>query len=261
MMTYKMPEKIQNVAINDITGEFDLNLLFKAQGNKSTAAFVNEEAVQGWLDLIQGVCEVNRGIQDPPMPFSDANLLQILGHTVWFLPSVSSCYAMKNLLTKDQNSFFSRYTINVCAGTDAGIGIAALAPIQDSMGNPLMTRTITLTCGKLTTGVTIRPWTGIFMLRSTKSPETYFQSAFRVQSPWVINGKVMKTNCYVFDFSLNRALMQIADYGCRLNIDASVSPEQKVKEFISYLPVLAYDGNVMRPVDAEDILDLSLIHI
>ena len=59
----------------------------------------------------------------------------------------------------------------------------------------------------------------------------------------------MKTNCYIFDFSLNRALMQIADYGCRLNIDAAVSPEQKVKEFISYLPVLAYDGNMMRPID------------
>ena len=92
----------------------------------------------------------------------------------------------------------------------------------------------------------------------TKSPETYFQSAFRVQSPWVVNGKVMKTNCYIFDFSLNRALMQIADYGCRLNIDAAVSPEQKVKEFISYLPVLAYDGNVMRPIDAEDILDYAM---
>lgn len=258
MMTYKIPEKIQNVAINDTTGEFDLNLLFKAQGNKGNAEFVNEGAVQAWLDLIQGKDAENNGQQAPPMPFADANLLQILGHTVWFLPSVSSCYAMRNLLASEQNSFFSRYTINVCAGVDAGVGLSALAPIQNSMGNPLMTRTITLTCGKLTTGVTIRPWTGIFMLRSTKSPETYFQSAFRVQSPWVVNGKVMKTNCYIFDFSLNRALMQIADYGCRLNIDTAVSPEQKVKEFISYLPVLAYDGNVMRPIDAEDILDYAM---
>lgn len=258
MMTYKIPEKIQNVAINDTTGEFDLNLLFKAQGNKGNAVFVNEGAVQAWLDLIQGKDAENNGQQAPPMPFADANLLQILGHTVWFLPSVSSCYAMRNLLASEQNSFFGRYTINVCAGGDAGVGLSALAPIQNSMGNPLMTRTITLTCGKLTTGVTIRPWTGIFMLRSTKSPETYFQSAFRVQSPWVVNGKVMKTNCYIFDFSLNRALMQIADYGCRHNIDAAVSPEQKVKEFISYLPVLAYDGNMMRPIDAEDILDYAM---
>ena len=60
------------------------------------------------------------------------------------------------------------------------------------------------------------------------------------------------------DNSRNRALMQIADYGCRLNIDAAVSPDQKVKEFISYLPVLAYDGNVMRPIDAEDILDYAM---
>ena len=77
---------------------------------------------------------------------------------------------------------------------------------------------------ELTTGVTVRPWTGIFMLRNLSSPETYFQAAFRVQSPWEVTtegGKkeIIKQECYVFDFALDRALKQISDYSCRLNID------------------------------------------
>ena len=130
------------------------------------------------------------------------------------------------------------------------------------MGDPLETKTITLSCGKLTTGVTIKPWTGIFMLRNLSSPETYFQAAFRVQSPWEItkdNGEkeIVKQECYVFDFALDRALRQISDYSCRLNIEES-NPEKKVGEFIKFLPVLAYDGSAMRQVNAEAILDIAM---
>ena len=117
-------------------------------------------------------------------------------------------------------------------------------------------KTITLSCGKLTTGVTVKPWTGIFMLRNLKSPETYFQSAFRVQSPWEVHSEgdnsktiIVKQECYVFDFALNRALKQISDYARNLNADGG-NPENKVAEFIKFLPVLAYDGSSMRQVDA-----------
>ena len=130
------------------------------------------------------------------------------------------------------------------------------------MGNPLETKTITISCGKLTTGVTVRPWTGIFMLRNLSSPETYFQAAFRVQSPWVIDGEmgkreIMKKECYVFDFALDRALKQIADYSTRLNVEES-DPEKKVDEFIKFLPVLAYDGSTMREINASDVLDIAM---
>ena len=74
----------------------------------------------------------------------------------------------------------------VAAGSAAGIGVAALPPVQEAMDDPLKTKTITLSCGKLTTGVTVKPWTGILMLRNSSTPETYFQAAFRVQSPWTI---------------------------------------------------------------------------
>lgn len=137
-----------------------------------------------------------------------------------------------------------------------------MEPVLKSMRDPLETKTITLSCGKLVTGVTVKPWTGIFMLRNMSSPETYFQAAFRVQSPWVItkdNGKkeIMKEECYVFDFALNRALKQISDYSCRLNISEN-NPEKKVEEFVNFLPVLAYDGSTMRSVNAAEILDMAM---
>ena len=196
------------------------------------------------------------------MPFSDTTLLKVLSHTLWFMPSVSSCYAMNNLLRERQNNFFDDYAINVCAGTEAGIGAKALGPVQESMGDPLRTKTITLSCGKLMTGVTVKPWTGIFMLSNMSSPETYFQAAFRVQSPWEIktdNGskEIIKKECFVFDFALDRALRQISDYSCRLNVVES-NPEKKVGEFIKFLPVLAYDGSGMKQVDAGDILDIAM---
>ena len=99
------------------------------------------------------------------------------------------------------------------------------------------------------------------MLRNLKSPETYFQTAFRVQSPWEIkdehgNREIIKKECYVFDFALERALRQISDYSCRLKVD-DTSPEQKVSEFINFLPVLAFDGSSMNRIDAQDILDIT----
>ena len=78
------------------------------------------------------------------MPFADARLLSVLTHTLWFLPNVASCHAMANLLAERQNAFYQGYAINVCAGADAGIGVAALEPVLRSMGDPLTTKTITL---------------------------------------------------------------------------------------------------------------------
>ena len=262
LMTYRLPDSIRQIAEQGEFNEFDLNVFFSAKGKGNDAHFVYEDYVQKWLDLIRGayletaVDELKLGAQRPPMPFSDARLLNVLSHTIWFLPNVASCEAMRNLLEK--NNFYHDYTVNCCAGTKAGIGLSALAPVQKSMKDPLSTKTITLTCGKLTTGVTVKPWSGIFMLRNLKSPETYFQAAFRVQSPWEIDGEIMKEEVYVFDFALDRALKQISDYSCRLNPNTGESPEKKVEEFISFLPVIAYDGSSMRQINAAEILDYAM---
>ena len=97
------------------------------------------------------------------MPFSDADLLGSLLHTFWFLPSVASCYAMRNLLAQPQNTFYHDYEIIVAAGNEAGMGVEALNPVKKAMQNPLHSKSITLSCGKLTTGVSVAPWAGIFM--------------------------------------------------------------------------------------------------
>lgn len=271
MLTYQIPDSIRHIAMGGEFNEFDLNVFFGAQTEKGvdveTARFTYEDEVMKWVQLIRGsylpssIDDMKLG-QDkrPPMPFSDVRLLRVLNHTLWFLPNVASCFAMYNLLSND--NFFKDYKIIVAAGTKAGVGVNALPPVLEAMGNPLFSKTITLTCGKLNTGVTVRPWTAVFMLRNLKSPETYFQTAFRAQSPWVVkddlgNQKIMKQECYIFDFALDRALRQISDYSCRLNVEED-NPEKKVAEFINFLPVLAYDGSTMKQISAQDVLDIAL---
>ncbi len=273
LMTYQLPDSIREIAMKGEYNEFDLNVFFSADGEGKNARFKYEDEVQKWLDLIRGsfsetsIDNLKMGAKKPPLPFSHAPLMKVLTHTFWFLPSVASCHAMANLIKQRQNKFYHDYTVVVAAGTSAGIGVAALGPVLDAMDdNPLESKTITLSCGKLTTGVSVKPWTGIFMLRNSSSPETYFQAAFRVQTPWTIKNPdskspnkedILKEECYVFDFAPDRALRQIADYSCRLNV-GETNPEAKVAEFINFLPVLAYDGSSMKQVDAAGILDIAM---
>ena len=264
MLTYQMPESISEIASQGEFDEFDLNEFFRAEDD----AFIHEEYVQKWLDLIRGayteniITELKQGKEKPPMPFSDSRLLSYLQHTYWFLPSVAACKAMAKLLRKRANRFFDDYEVIVAAGNEAGMGAKAVMPVYNAMGDPQQTKTITLSCGKLSTGVTVKPWTGIMMLRNTTSPETYFQAAFRVQSPWTTKdeeGKevILKPLCYVFDFAPNRALRQVEEYSCQLNVEES-NPEKKVAEFIKFLPILAYDGSSMKEIDAAGVLDMAM---
>ena len=268
LMTYRVPDAITRIARQGEFNEFDLNVFFSAEGRGASARFTYEEHVQKWLDLIRGsstdtaVDDLKLGAERPPMPFSDTRLLSTLTHTLWFLPNVASCEAMANLLARRQNTFFHGYKVIVAAGNRAGMGVDAVFPVRRAMGDPLATKTITLSCGKLTTGVTVKPWSGVLMLRNLKSPETYFQTAFRVQSPWTTrtekgDTQVLKQECYVFDFALDRALAMVSDYSCRLSVNET-SPERKVGEFIKFLPVLAYDGSAMREVNAAEILDIAM---
>jgi hypothetical protein len=272
LLTYQLPDSIREIAMQGEFNEFDLNVFFSATGLGDKAKFAYEDEVQKWLDLIRGsyletaVANLKLRTQKPAMPFSDARLLNILSHTFWFLPSVAACNAMSNLLAKKQNKYYHDYKVIVAAGNSAGLGVKALPPVFDAIDDPLKTKTITLSCGKLITGVTVRPWTGILMLRNSSSPETYFQAAFRVQSPWTVKNpddtapnreEIIKEECYVFDFAPDRALRLISEYACRLNVNES-NPEKKVAEFISFLPVLAYDGSSMKQIDAAGILDMAM---
>ncbi len=271
LMTYQMPDEILAVATQGEFDEFDLNTFFEATGSRDMAEFKHKNDVQKWLDIIRGAhmptqLGAMRQGERPPFPYSDVRLLPYLQHSFWFLPNVAACYAMANLLAEKQNVFWHDYNVLTVAGASAGIGLDALLPVRKSIGAGHGTKTITLSCGKLTTGVTVAPWSSILMLRNLASPETYFQAAFRVQSPWSIknpNGDdpheelVLKPACFVFDFAPTRALRQIADYGAGLSPNES-NPEKAVEELVGFLPVLAYDGSHMTQVDAGGILDIAM---
>jgi len=272
LFTYQMPDELLAVAMQGEFDEFDLNTFFSVAGSGSAAEFKFKNEVQKWLDIIRGayqptqVDNLKLGSKRPPFPYSDVRLLPYLQHAFWFMPNVASCFAMRNLLVEKQNVFFHEYKVVVAAGAGAGIGLEALPPVRKAIGNGHDSKSITLSCAKLTTGVTVPQWSSILMLKNLNSPETYFQAAFRVQSPWSIknpNGddpnqeEILKPACFVFDFAPTRALRQIADYGVGLNPDVS-NPENAVKELVSFLPVLAYDGSHMTEIDAGGIFDIAM---
>jgi len=273
LLTYDMPEKLREVALNN-SSEFSLTEFFRTEKRlDGTPQFIHDAQVQKWLNLLRGqditglwssVSNQNR----PPLPYEDTNLLRALQHTIWYLPSVDACVAMAEMLRASHNTFFNDYDVIVAAGTKAGMGEKALPPVKKAIGAvPQDSKSITLSCGKLMTGVTVPAWAGILMLRELKSPESYFQAAFRVQSPWVskfVNtaeggetAVVHKEHCYVLDFSPNRALRQIVDYATRLRseVAAERDDEAAIEEFMEFLPVLSFDGFSMSQLHAADVLN------
>jgi len=271
LLTYQMPDELLAIASAGEFDEFDLNTFFAASGTGSDAEFEHKSDVQKWLNIIRGsyspksVESLKTGTR-PPFPYSDVRLLPYLQHSFWFLPNVASCHAMANLFNEKHNTFWHEYEVIVSAGPSAGIGLDALPPVRKAIGSGFETKSITLSCGKLTTGITVSQWSSMLMLRNLKSPETYFQAAFRVQSPWSIknpNGNdpneeaILKPVCFVFDFAPTRALQQISEYGIRLS-PHDPNPENAVKELVSFLPVLAYDGANMSLIDAGGILDIAM---
>jgi hypothetical protein len=272
LLTYQMPDELIAIASQGEFDEFDLNEFFSAAGTEASAAFKHPNEVQKWLDIIRGsyaptqVDNLKPGAHRPPFPYSDVRLLPYLQHSVWFLPNVAACHAMAHLLEAPHNTYWHDYTILPVAGASAGIGLDALPPVRKAIGGGFSTKTITLTCGKLTTGVTVSQWSSILMLRNLKSPETYFQAAFRVQSPWSVknpNGddpnveEVVKPSCFVFDFAPTRALRQLAEYGISLSPNES-NPEKALADLVSFLPVLTYDGSRMTQIDVGGILDIAM---
>jgi hypothetical protein len=272
LLTYQMPDELLAIASAGEFDEFDLNEFFVASGTGKQAQFKHKSDVQKWLDIIRGsyapqtVESLKTGKGPPPFPYSDSRLLPYLQHAFWFLPNVDACHAMANLLAEKHNTFWRHYQVVVAAGTAAGIGLDALPPVRKAIGSGFETKTITLSCGKLTTGVTVPQWSSILMLRNLQSPETYFQAAFRVQSPWSIKNphgddpneeEILKPVCFVFDFAPTRALRQLSEYGIGLSPNEP-NPENAVKELVSFLPVLAYDGANMMQIDTGGILDIAM---
>ena len=257
-------------------GEFDgftLNEYFKAKRvnpqSKSMApgAYVFEDPgrVHEFLEMLRGTLSEQMKVQivagqKPPFPYQSPLFVQSIAHSVWFMNDVAACFAMRDAL--QNHPYFSTYAIVVAAGAAVGSGAAAKQPVDDAIAKAIKigTGSITLTCGKLMTGVTIREWGAILMLRSLKSPETYFQAAFRIQSPWskpLPDGtrEVLKQPVFVFEFDPNRALTLVGEYGMRLGSLGDISPKEAIEQLLNYLPIFAFKAGSMTELDATEVLD------
>ncbi|MAU82989.1 MAG: hypothetical protein CME34_14165 [Gordonia sp.] len=246
---------------------FSLNEMFAASKSAGgLSVFERPDEVAEFLELLRGKLSEQMKLQvlaqdKPPFPYEAHRFKSAVRHAVWYLPGVAACFAMAEMLR--EHPYFSQFEIVVAAGNKAGQGVAALPPVESAIetvkksGGP---GSITLSCGKLMTGVTVREWGAILMLRSLKSPESYFQAAFRVQSPWAYRDAeggldVLKPTCFVFEFDPNRALSLVAEYGSKLAATEGTTPSEAIGELMNYLPIYGFTGGAMTQLDASAVLD------
>lgn len=222
----------------------------KIPENSQSGRFVHEKDV---ISLLNMLC---RKDDDSNYPFSREEYRDYFSHTLWMLPGVKEAKALQNLLI--DHKIFGLFNIVNVAGSNTEEIPDALERLEYAItDNPEQTRTITLSCGRLTTGVTVKPWTAVLMLSGTNatSASAYLQTIFRVQTPANINGKI-KDRCFVFDFAPDRTLQMVAEagkLGIRPGSNDSTS-EAKMKEFLNYCPVIAIQGSEMRNYDVDSML-------
>lgn len=262
MYTYAMGAPADHRSQDGEFDGFDLNTYFRATKVGEGYAFEKPDYVASFLDLIRGTKALSERLADDQasaqFPYGAAQFTEAVRHSVWYMNDVAACNAMAALLRSDP--FFSTYEIYIAAGTKAKIGAAALEPLQKAIRHAETTGksgSITLSCGKLMTGVTVPEWSSIFMLRSLKAPESYFQAAFRVQSAWKDGTGIRKKTAYVFEFDPNRALSLVALYGTEL---ANNSPDRQATQrsvlgkLVNFLPIFAIDGGHMESLSVDEIL-------
>jgi hypothetical protein len=215
-----------------------LNKFFASENGET---FNNSAAVERWLNLM--------AVEDARFwcsPFNNDSLAGKLLHTFWILSDVNACKAMRRVLEK--HPFFRLFRIVTASDDNDGEGRDTLKLVKDAIkDNP--NGTITLSCGKLNTGVTIKPWTAVFQLSDSASPETYWQTNFRPQSEYKEMGK---SECFVFDFNPNRTLTMIYLY-CEITARKNQSTPAAIREFLETIKVLSYSGNKLVPMTADEL--------
>lgn len=260
MFTYQMSEIVkdelnQGIEINGETEEyaFDLNTFFETNNGK----FVYNSSVDKFLDALT---------TQPKFPFSTEELRNELKHTFWILDRVDSAKALAKKLK--EHPVFRDYEIVLAAGDGKLDDDDENQKSFDKVRNAIATyeKTITLSVGQLTTGVTIPEWTAVLMLSNMKSPALYMQAAFRAQNPCLFkeNAKFFrKKNAYVFDFDPARTLTVFEEFANDLNSktadgrgDADERKEN-IRELLNFFPVIGEDeGGEMIELDAEKVMSI-----
>lgn len=213
--------------------------------------FIHKKDIANFLDIISS------DKSETLYPFSSAEYREFFHHTFWILPGVKEGKAFAEMLRS--HSVFGTYKIvNVCGTEDEETTGDPLDEVRSAIGpKPEDTYTITLSCGKLTTGVTVREWTAVLYLAGSKStsPASYMQTIFRVQSPGKIGGK-MKTDCYVFDFAPDRTL-KMAAAAAKVSAKAGEGDKedrQILGDFLNFCPIISCDGTEMRNYNVDQMM-------
>lgn len=216
---------------------------------KLIGEFVHKEDVETFINLLSVDSETSN------YPFSKDEYRENFKHTFWILPGVKEAEALARMLRK--HPIFSLFEIINVAGNEEEDGNRALQAVKSKIGkHPEDTRTITLSCGKLTTGVTVKPWSAVFYLAGSfsTSASSYLQTIFRVQSPASYDGKI-KTDCYVFDFAPDRTLKMVAEAG-DLSVRAGTigGSEERMRKFLNFCPVIGINGSRMIKYNVQEML-------
>lgn len=272
IFTYDITKNIDNIL--DQTGVFSFPEFFRTwTGNPKAdnasmpegakGRFVHEPEVSEFLNLLSMKNDENN------FPFSKPEYRQMFRHTLWVVSHVNEAAALEQLL-KEHKIFRHFDVVNVAGRSDTDEqNENALDKVLKAIGeNPEKTSTITISCGRLTTGVTVAPWTAVFYLKGGDRAATYMQTIFRVQSPYKTPDGKIKKECYVFDFAPDRTLKIVAETA-KFSSMATAKEKKKqegdeektqemrdketVREFIELCPVLSMDGGKMSPMDVNDI--------
>ena len=247
IFTYDLSRIISKYADEDIAFNFREFFRVKEDGN-----FVNERDVHSFLNLL------SYEDAESKYPYSCEKFRAIFRHTLWVVPGVKAARALSKML-KEHAVFQHFEIVNVAGeGDDNEESGNALSMVEKAIGNnPEETRTITLSCGRLTTGVSVPAWTGVFMLAGcfNTDAKAYMQTIFRVQTPATINGKV-KEECYVFDFAPDRTLQVLASVPKVSTKAGKTTDNQKraLGKFLNYCPVISVTGSSMKALDVPRML-------
>lgn len=246
--TYDLGRLMNEFADEDIA--FNFREFFRTTED---GEFVHKQHVEDFLNLLTKTRE-----GDDVYPFANKRYRDIFRHTLWMVPGVKAAKALAAML-RNHPVFGLFEIVNVAGdGDEEEPNEEALRKVNNAIGpDPDMTRTITLSCGRLTTGVSVKPWTGVLMLSGSHNTaaSAYMQTIFRVQTPATINGRV-KEDCYVFDFAPDRTLKVLAETA-KISTKAgkqTTSDRQQLGEFLNFCPIIAVDGSKMERFNTEQML-------
>ncbi|MBD5170782.1 MAG: DEAD/DEAH box helicase family protein [Bacteroidales bacterium] len=245
--TYDLGRLMNEFADEDIA--FNFREFFRTNDD---GEFIHKSHVENFLNLLTKTDE------ESMYPFANKRYRDIFRHTLWMVPGVKAAKALAEML-RDHPVFGLFKIVNVAGDGDEERDYDdALKEVEDAIGkDPDQTRTITLSCGRLTTGVSVKPWMGVFMLSGSfnTAASAYMQTIFRVQTPATINGRV-KEDCYVFDFAPDRTLKVLAETA-KISTKAgkqSAGERKQLGEFLNFCPIISIEGSQMKQFDTEQML-------